>query len=167
MARNSIRALGGRLVLREAPQTVEARQDRVEPALRAPWEAAEPAFLGDLGRVALADRPGARRLKINAPLPASSHLLFDASSQACASAGQKAASFAVVEHLANGIALDRDVALGVHQFRARPGTARRSTGWCRWCCPAAGRSRSRPSGTSRPRREVPRPAFVRRRLPAG
>ncbi len=32
-------------------------------------------------------------LKISAPLPESSHLLFDASSQACASGGQKPASF--------------------------------------------------------------------------
>src|SRR4051812_9553269 len=56
-------ALGGFLVLAETPYTPEVWQERREAPLRTGWEAVGPALLGDLRRVALGDRPGARRVQ--------------------------------------------------------------------------------------------------------
>ena len=56
---------------------------------------------------------------ISAPLPETSHLLFEASSQAGASGGRNGGKLLVVlERLADVVGLDRDVALGVDELGA-------------------------------------------------
>ena len=55
-------ALGRFLVLGELPDAPEVGKEGREAALRTDREAVGPALLGDLRRVALGDRPGARRV---------------------------------------------------------------------------------------------------------
>src|SRR5947209_4362819 len=53
-------ALGGGLVLAEAPDRPEIRQEWPKPALRSCRKPVGPALLRDLGRIPLGNRPSAR-----------------------------------------------------------------------------------------------------------
>ncbi len=79
-ARNSSRLSCRRLVLREAHKAVEARQDRTEPAGRLRESRASSTSPRPAARRASATAQALGGLKIRRPVPASSHLLFDASS---------------------------------------------------------------------------------------
>jgi len=112
-------ALRRRLVLGGAPNTVETRQDRIEPTSRPLREAMRPALLGDLGGIALADGPRARRVEDQRALAGEQPLVVR---RVVPGRGvrrtERGELLAVLEHLADGVRLDRHVALGVHELRA-------------------------------------------------
>ena len=112
-------ALGRRLVLAEVPDAPEVRQERREAALRARREAVRPALLGDLRRIALGDRPGARRVHDQRALARHQPLVVGGVVPGRRVGRQERGQLlVVVERLADRVGLDRDLALGVDQLGA-------------------------------------------------
>ena len=144
-------ALGRRLVLGEAPDAPEVRQERREAALRARRDAVRPALLGDLRRVALGHRPGARRIhdqRAACPRPATC-CWRRRPRPAHRAAGTRASLLAVVERLPHGVGLDRDLAvrvdqLGAERLEERARRIDRVGGRCRGRCRTARRPCGRP-----------------------
>src|SRR5579864_5914501 len=112
-------ALGRLLVLAEAPQAPEIRQERREPPLWAGGEAMGPALFGDLWCVPLGDRPGAWRVQDECALAGDQNFVVGGVvPRRCIGRQERNELLVVFERLADGIGLHRDVALGIYELRA-------------------------------------------------
>ncbi len=112
-------ALGRRLVLAEVPDAPEVGQERRVAPLRTGRHAVGPQLLGDLRRVALGDRPGARRVHDQRALAGDQILVVGGVVPGRRVRRQPLRQLLVVfERLAHRIRLDGDAALGVHQVGA-------------------------------------------------
>jgi hypothetical protein len=86
------RRFGRGFVLGEVPDALEARQHGHEPALGSFRHGVGPELFGHLQGISFGHRQALGGLKIKAPLPETSHLLFEALPQALTSAGRNADS---------------------------------------------------------------------------
>ena len=109
-------ALGRRLVLAEVPDAPEERQERREATLGSGREAVRPALLGDLRRIALGHRPGARRVHDQRALTRHQPLVVGSvvPRRHVARHGRHQL-LVVLERLTDLVVLDHDFTLGVDE----------------------------------------------------
>ena len=118
LAEEDHQALRRRLILAEVPGPPEERQERPEPAGRTGREAVRPALLGHLRRVTLGDGPGAGRVHDQRTLARDQPLVVRGIvPRRCIVRQERHQALVVVQRLAHVVALDGDVALGVHELR--------------------------------------------------
>ena len=118
--RCSKEALGRCLVLAEVPGAPEERQTRCEASVGARRHAMRPASLGDLRCVPLGDGPGARRVQDQRTAAGDQPFVVGGVVPGRCIRGQKPGQAGVViESLAYGVGLDRDLATGIDEVCAK------------------------------------------------